>query len=377
MDRISDLYRRFDQKNNMVCRPHWDSSLDHLTAQRHEAQFRNMKGGLIGFGLQDYALAASSGLLANSLGTHVNEPNSGLTSWEELPIPGIFKFPEEKQDIVEETDITNRTKRVARYLGADLVGIAKLDMRWVYSHHYIPKTGESKQVEIDSRYKNVIIMAIEMDYDMQKLAPSALLMAEVQRSYSRMAYLVGSLAQFIRQLGYSAIPSINDTALNVPIAIDAGLGQLSRLGLLITPQFGPRQRLCKVITDLPLAADEPVDFGVTEFCSVCKKCARECPAQAVFQGELTAEVSSISNNPGVMKWPLSAEKCREYWGKVGTVCGVCVRVCPFNKGGRRIHNLSRWLINHMPSINPVMVRLDDLLGYGKYHEPKRFWNNRV
>jgi len=34
--------------------------------------------------------------------------------------------------------------------------------------------------------------------------------------------------------------------------VDAGLGELGRNGLLVTPEFGSRVRLCKVFTELPL-----------------------------------------------------------------------------------------------------------------------------
>jgi hypothetical protein len=57
----------------------------------------------------------------------------------------------------------------------------------------------------------------------------------------------------------------------VPFAIEAGIGELSRLNKLVTPEFGPAVRLCKVFTDLPMACDTPIDFGL-EFCKKCKKC---------------------------------------------------------------------------------------------------------
>jgi len=44
----------------------------------------------------------------------------------------------------------------------------------------------------------------------------------------------------------------NDTALSIPLAIDAGLGELGRNGLLITAEYGYCIRLCKIFTNLPL-----------------------------------------------------------------------------------------------------------------------------
>ncbi|MFC2001345.1 reductive dehalogenase [Chloroflexota bacterium] len=374
MYQVLDSYRRFDQKNNMVYRPEWDPSLHHMVQERQEGQLRQIERGIIGYGLKDFALTSSTAVLARSLGTGINKANSGLTSWAPLSLEKSIKFPEEKSPVTDAKMMTDQIRRVARYIGADLVGITKLDMRWVYSHHFMAATGESKPVEIDERFKYVIVMGLEMNHDMMKTAPSALQNAETLRTYSRMAYTVSAVAQFIRLLGYNAIPALNDTALSVPLAIDAGLGQLGRQGLLITPQFGPRQRLCKVITDLPLLPDHPIEFGVTEFCSACLKCARECPSQAISREGLTTDTSSISNNPGVMKWPLSAEKCRNYWSQVGTNCGICIRVCPFNKGKGLIHPPTRWLVKHAPWVDHTLLWMDDRLGYGKGLSPKLFWN---
>jgi reductive dehalogenase len=373
MYKVLDSYRRFDQKYSMVCRPLWDPSLRHLIPEVQQAQLRHMGNGVAGFELRDYALVAGASVVSCSLGTSINEANAGLKSWDPLPVAAGVKFPEKKPALTDPAKMTNQIKRAAHYLGADLVGVAKLDMRWVFSHHYIPETNESRPVEIDGGYQYVIAMGLEMDYHMMKTAPSALQHSEVRLTYSKMAFLVSSLAHFIRQLGYRAIPSLNDTALNVPIAVDAGLGELGRHGLLISPQFGPRQRLCKVITDMPLEANKPIEFGVTEFCSLCKKCARQCPSQAISRGEPTAEASSISNNPGVVKWSLSAEICRGYWSKVGTNCGICIRVCPFNKGKGRLHDAVRCLVKRAPSVDRAMLWTDDLFGYGKYLNPEVFW----
>jgi len=94
-------------------------------------------------------------------------------------------------------------------------------------------------------------MAIEMDYG--KFPTSDVGMsAATGLGYSKMAFVSSLLAQFVRNIGYQALPCGNDTALSIPLAVDAGLGELGRNGLLITPQFGPRVRLCKVFTDLPL-----------------------------------------------------------------------------------------------------------------------------
>jgi hypothetical protein len=91
-----------------------------------------------------------------------------------------------------------------------------------------------------------------MDYTLMRTAPAYGENAATGRGYSMMAYVASSVVHFIRDLGYKAIPCGNDTALSVPMAIDAGLGELGRHGILIAPKYGPRIRISKVFTDLPL-----------------------------------------------------------------------------------------------------------------------------
>ena len=374
MYQVSDTYQRFNQKYTMFSRILWDPSKCHLEPMRRENQLRYIERSVTGFSLKDYALADAASMVTNTLGTGINRANSGLTSWEPLPAYGYLTFPEEKPAVTDTALMTKQIKHVARYFGADLVGITKLDRRWLYSHTYITDTGEERPVEIDERYQYVIVMGLEQDYNLMQTAPSAVMYAEVLRKYSHMAYLVSAVADFIRRLGYHAIPTLNDTALNVPLAIDAGFGELGRMGVLLTPQYGPRQRLCKVITDLPLETDQPFQFGATEFCSVCHKCARECPAQAITYGEPTTESPTLSNNPGVLKWYLNPEKCIEYQRTVGTDCSVCLRACPFNKSKGLIHDMTRWLVQHAPAVDPLLTRMDDLVGYGKHRDPDAFWH---
>ena len=94
-----------------------------------------------------------------------------------------------------------------------------------------------------------------------------------------------AIAQYITNLGYRAVASMNDSAVAIPLAIKAGLGEYGRHGLLITREYGPRVRLGKVFTDMPLAHDRPVRFGVKETCDICRACTNGCPAKAIDDGE--------------------------------------------------------------------------------------------
>lgn len=105
--------------------------------------------------------------------------------------------------------------------------------------------------ELPGDYQFAIALAVEMDYDAIGCSPSSPSSAATGLGYSKMAFTAGLLAHHIRGLGYKAIACGNDTACSIPIAIDAGLGELARNGLLITPEFGSRVRLVNCIRTCP------------------------------------------------------------------------------------------------------------------------------
>jgi hypothetical protein len=64
-----------------------------------------------------------------------------------------------------------------------------------------------------------------MDEELVATYPSALAGAATGREYSHEAAIVMQLAAYIRNLGYEAVASMNDTALVIPYAVKAGLGE--------------------------------------------------------------------------------------------------------------------------------------------------------
>ena len=240
-----------------------------------------------------------------------------------------------------------------------------------------PKYLEDGTLSIPETMKSVIVLAFDMDYDMLGAAPTNRVDATTQKAYSDMAITAASLAVFIRSLGFNAIACGNNTALSVPQAIDAGLGEMGRNGILITPKYGPRVRLAKVITDMPLAYDVPIRFGVEEFCKVCKKCATFCPTKAIsLDTEKSFDVPNISANPGVLKWTINAENCYSGWFANGSACSVCIQVCPFNKPEGWLHELTRTMISvDNGSLDTTLVKLDDASGYGEGKPKFTFWES--
>ncbi|MBW1999502.1 MAG: hypothetical protein JRJ29_16270, partial [Deltaproteobacteria bacterium] len=187
--------------------------------------------------------------------------------------------------------MTRIIKDTARWIGADLVGIAKLNPLWIYTNWglhnatYTEAAEAGDPIEVPGEYNMVIVMAHEMDYQGVRKTPNV--EPETDIGYSKCAWSAASLAMFISELGYRAIPAVNEIGLSIPMAVDAGLGEMGRLGQLITREFGPRVRISKVLTDLPLVPDSPIDIGVQEFCEKCKLCAKYCPSRALMLEERT------------------------------------------------------------------------------------------
>jgi reductive dehalogenase len=362
---------RFDQKNEMFKRPFWDAELREL---KRKALGIVEPRDRAGYCLPEVALADAAWHLEHGFAQGIVIGQTGLFSWDSKS-KGIDKMPEGlKIKDTEPERLTRDVKKVATYFGADLVGVCRLDQRWLYSSSFNFFSRESIPVEISEEYQYVIALAHEMDYDLIRYAPTDIGDAGTGMGYSKMAFTAGLLARFIRDLGYKAIPCGNDTALSVPIAMQAGLGELARNGLLVTREYGPRIRLSKVFTNLPLVADQPIEFGVTAFCSKCLKCADSCPSRAIVRGERTTRPNNISNASGELKWPVDGEKCLKFWAANGCSCIVCIRSCPFNKHINWFHRSVGWLVAHVPWAAPLFVNVDNLLGYGKQADAAHFWD---
>jgi len=362
---------RFNQRNDMFRRSRYDPEWVARAGSFYgPAQVRDRPG----YTQPVYALRNAAWYVEDlfAMGT-LGSNHRGLYAWEGLDPEGTGMPPGLKADTSDPAQVSRKVKSAARFFGASLVGMCELDRRWLYSRVSDDITGEHVVLEIPEEYRYAIAMAIEMDYAFVQTSPTGGASAATGLGYSKMAFVAGLLAQFIRGLGYGAIPCGNDTALSIPIAIEAGLGELGRNGLLVTERFGPRVRLCKVFTDLPLVPDEPRFFGVREFCRRCMKCAEHCPARAISTGEETTEAPTISNNPGVRKWPINPERCFRFWVANRTDCANCIRVCPFNQEAGWHHDLVRAAVKNTPGLNPLFLWLHGFLGYGKQSAPATIW----
>jgi len=275
-----------------------------------------------------------------------------------------------------------RIKALARRLGADDVRIGPLDPAWVYSHrgtppffadyrpnppHFsgLPEGFRGRRwgdpIEVPHRY--AIAMAFAQDRDLLRTGGTPFSDFEIGRVYALSALVAAQLAAYVRALGRPARAHHlrNYGVLVVPVAVDAGLGELGRCGYLLHPRLGANLRLVCVTTDLPLALDPPVDLGVQDFCAKCLKCAVNCPSGAIPTGDKALV-------RGVRKWQIDPVKCLLYWGHLGSACSICQTVCPWSKPPTLPHRIVAQVAFHVPPARRFLVWADDLI-YGARFRP--------
>ncbi len=221
--------------------------------------------------------------------------------------------------------------------GAHSAGITELRDHHVYS---VGGRGERYGVDFGVDHTYALALTVEMDYDMMRMAPAAPTVLESARQYLQSGLIAVQLAEFIRSLGFPARAHIdgNYQVVCPLVARDAGLGEIGRMGLLMTPRLGPRCRIAVVTTDIPLVPGTLEKRGsgatVIDFCRRCEKCASACPARAIPGGPET-------EGGGVKRWQIDAVSCFTYWCQAGTDCGRCMIVCPYSHPDNWFHNLVR------------------------------------
>ena len=395
MYQVQDSYVRFNQRNHMGSQMIWNAKFEEERAKLKVKQRQLIEKGRPGFDATAWSLDSAADSFLSHMDFSKNQADKGATAWQTKLEPTPAGRP--KTSAKEASQIV---RKAAHLFGADQVGFAELDRRWVYSHYFDSETKKDYPIKFsddsgyqqydqpirladgtrvipkEMRYVVVLLHEWGKDVDGTEYAPTLLTEGLSTLAYARMAPTLWMLAEFIRGLGYQAIPAANDTALSIPLAVDAGLGQLGRHGLLINPKVGARCRISKIITDLPLEPAGALDSGITEFCNACLKCVPKCGTGAIPKGNRSLEPLDESNAAGVLSWKVDAKKCMTFQNRVGTTCSTCVRRCSWTKPPRKIYAIPRFFIRNFRWrwLNKSWVLLDDLLGYGKYDKrADDFW----
>ncbi len=244
-------------------------------------------------------------------------------------------------------------KKWAEKLGVHSVGFTHLQSHHLYSH-----IGRGKKYgdPVELNHKFAIAFTVEMSYESLSYAPQGPVVMESSQQYLNAGTIAVQIAEFIRNLGFEARAHIdaNYRVICPLVAQDAGLGTIGRMGLLMTPKLGARVRVAVVTTNMELVTTSPkqIDSSVVRFCEICKKCAVNCPSNAI-------SFNSGKTKSGWQLWKISHEKCYTYWCKIGTDCGRCITVCPYSHPNNFIHNTIRWMIKRNPVNRWLALKLDN------------------
>jgi len=266
--------------------------------------------------------------------------------------------PESQQVVLEPELWVDRLKKLALSNGAVAVGVTRLEPYHIYSHVGRGQGAWGDPISLNHHW--AIAFTVEMDHSAVAHAPAAPAIVESAHQYVESAKIAVQLASTIRRCGWKARAHIdgNYRVIAPLVARDAGLGEIGRMGLLMTPGLGPRVRLGVVTTDVPLVADSHGDDrSVLDFCSICRKCADTCPVGAIPGGDR----QPIDEGK---RWAIDPDTCFRYWNVIGTDCGRCMSVCPYSHPDNTAHNVVRWAIARSGAARRLMLWMDDLF-YGR------------
>ncbi len=192
--------------------------------------------------------------------------------------------------------LTRIVRTAARESGADLVGIAPVARFQNAPPEYHPFT-------IFPQTKSVIAVAVRQPRGTLKAAEEGTyFQAYVCDSYWYLnevlaPQILRAVVMALEDQGYTSVPVHNPFMPHVGrqlredqpagpdgmvslrmVGVAAGLGELGHSKVLLTPQFGPRQRVFAVFTDAEL---QPTPLFTGKVCDGCLACTRECEAGAI------------------------------------------------------------------------------------------------
>ena len=241
---------------------------------------------------------------------------------------------------VDGKDVTEDIREKAREMGFGEVGFTTLDRRYIF-----------KFKRDWAKFPHAICLAWEQDYEPTQTAPSIEAEGPHHGVYRIMGAVALELADYIRGMGYHAqVHSPNDNSgAYIPMFVAAGLGQLGANGQLLSPHFGSRARIMIISTDAEVTYDQPVDYGIHSFCTICQVCVNRCPGRALMRDKVWWR--------GVEKHKLIYRRCRPVMARYEG-CAVCMKVCPVQRYGLKA------VMDHYVSTGSVLGKGTHLLeGY--------------
>lgn len=264
--------------------------------------------------------------------------------------------------------LTRHIKAVAYFLKADVVGTCRVPTSAYYSNDR-----EGKPIE--PRYENAVVLVMRKDGQGMRASTGTDWLGDPIsfQAYQHLGLVAETVANYIRRLGWDASAQYGPSFVNrysvlmPPLLLWAGIGEVSRVGVVLNPYLGLGFKAAAILTDMPLVPDKPIDFGLQRFCQSCRICAENCPSHAISTGD------KIAYN-GYETWKLDTRRCASFnFTKDGTMCNRCVKICPWTQPLTAPHNLVRAMVMRSRLAGQIATRAAALLRSGGNRPAEKWW----
>ena len=216
-------------------------------------------------------------------------------------------------------------KKIAAELGADFIGFCRFPSPPVASQPDL-----AYALSFGVKLSDGILQTIDKEN-----GPSFMYFQHYRTANALLDSISFRLSRVLEEKGFLALPVAASQSLgkNNPYrglvahktaAVLSGLGFVGKSGLFLSTEYGSKVRLATILTNCPVQSELHV---IENGCGSCTLCQKACPAGAIY-GELPTTDGERN---------FDAEKCSKYMKEHfqdvgrGSVCGVCIKVCPKNK----------------------------------------------
>jgi epoxyqueuosine reductase len=229
-----------------------------------------------------------------------------------------------------QTSYTEKIKTDIINMGADLVGIADLDL--CRDLPTIP-------LNLCDSFNCAISIAVKLPtavFDMIEDEPTPIYANVYQTANRILDKIAFRTVMALEKDGFYALAIPASQILDLKnfyaavshkaVARMAGIGWQGKNLLIITPEYGSRVRLVTILTKAPLEPDAPIKNR----CGKCTLCQEACPVGAI-KG-INTESHYTSRNEA-LHFDKCAENLTQNFAKLpgidAPICGICIKVCPF------------------------------------------------
>ena len=213
------------------------------------------------------------------------------------------------------------------------IGFTKVPNALIFADKYI-------------KYQYALIFMQEMDRDQINKAPRVEAGSETMKIYESLGRAVNDIGYWLRERGIKCQSNhpMGGLVAFAPLAGKAGMGGFGKMGLLITPEFGPRQRLAAIYIDKKYFnfTESSENDWIEFYCEPCGICIDKCPGGAINE-EKIINVDNVEDF-GQLKTCIDVLKCyKQFILNFG--CSICIKSCPFSIGNGIYYRIKEKFVN--------------------------------